>query len=73
MKCAVSPDNLTVSHFQPGTQCDTSATSLRKQKSKLPCKRPQIRGSAQGRALPPLREGRRIWRALRSPLKSLHG
>ena len=32
---------------KPGTQGDTSVTSLRKQKSKLPCKRPQIRGSAQ--------------------------
>ena len=29
---------------QLGTQCDTSATSLRKQNSKLPFKRPQIRG-----------------------------
>ena len=29
---------------QLGTQCHTSATSLRKQVSKLPFKRPQIRG-----------------------------
>src|SRR5665254_12443 len=47
---------------KPGTQCHTSATSLRKQNSKLPCKRPHIRGSAHGRALPPLSQGWRIWR-----------
>ncbi|SDG09359.1 hypothetical protein SAMN05443529_10163 [Desulfosporosinus hippei DSM 8344] len=32
---------------RPRTQCHTSATSLRKQLSKLPFKRPQTRGSAQ--------------------------
>ena len=58
---------------KPGTQCHTSATSLRKQISKLPCKRPHIRGSAQGRALPPMRQGRRIGREPRSHFRSLHG
>ena len=38
---------------RPGTQCHTSATSLRKQISKLLCKRPHIRGGAQGCAPPP--------------------
>jgi len=41
----------------PRTQCHTSVKSLRKQNSKLPCKRPQIRVSAQGRALPPVSQG----------------
>jgi len=44
-----------------------SAMSLRTQISKLPCKRPQIRGGAQGRAPPPLRQGWRIWREPRTP------
>jgi len=48
-----------------------SATHVRRlyvsRNSILPCKRPQIRGSAQGRALPTLRQGRRMWRAPRSP------
>ena len=56
MECAVSlalrlpvfRSSFFVPRSKPGTQCHTSATSLRKQKSKLPCKRPQIRGSAQG-------------------------
>jgi len=83
MECAVSPTiskaALIVTSFpvprpKPGTQCHTSATSLRKQSSKLrESDRPQIRGSAQGRVLPPMRQGRRIGREPRSPRRSLNG
>ena len=70
-KCAV-PDRLSplahVSTFQclsvplfqrpkPGTQCHTSATSLRKQNSTLPCKRPKIRGSEPGPFSPSMATG----------------
>ena len=47
--------------------CDTGATSLRKQNSTLPCKRPQTRGNSQGCELPAMRQGRRVGRAPRSP------
>jgi len=53
---------------QPGTQCHTSATSLRKQLANFRVSdQPQTRGSEQGCEVPPLRQGRRIWREPRSP------
>ena len=56
----VTYSRFVIRHFprpKPGTQCHTSATSLRKQKSKLPCKRPQTRGSAQGPFSPSVATG----------------
>ncbi|HEY8909860.1 MAG TPA: hypothetical protein VIM51_06215 [Desulfosporosinus sp.] len=59
----ISKAVLSVPQTQPGTQCHTSATSLRKQPSKLPFKRPtQTRGGVQGRTPPAMRQGRRIGR-----------
>ena len=40
----------------PGRSVTRARRLLRKQNCKLPCKRLQTRGSAQGRALPPLRQ-----------------
>ena len=58
MKCAVHPNGpgpvLRPPDPRPGTQCDTSATYLRKQLANFRSSdRPQTRGSAQGCALPP--------------------
>jgi len=56
----------------PGTQYDTArrlyVSSLANFRSSV---RPQIRGSAQGCALPPMRQGWRFWRAPRSPEQAL--
>ena len=74
VKCAVSQPSPTVLRSKLGTQCHTGATSLRKQSSKLrESDRPKIRGSAQGRVLPPMRQGRRMGRGPRSPRRSLNG
>jgi len=68
MKCAFSLASFP-SFPRPRTQCHTSATSLRKQPSKLQFKRPQIRGGVQGCTLPPVSQGRLIWREPRTPEK----
>jgi len=68
MKCAVPP----FLRPKPGTQCHAARRLYVSRLANFrSSSRPQIRGSAQGCALPPVSQGWLIWREPRSPEQEL--